>query len=197
MLLAHRDDVHGTVFHAPAWRLEEIPGRHLVVTDLLVEANLDDLLDRVKPRTVFNCVAYGAYSFEAESDLIYETNFNLTAKLLKRWKTGARRVTCIRAVRRNMADSAAGSERRRLAPNPTATTGFQGRVPNLLRITGRGRSSLREPPVVFRLRPLEDSSRLIPTLINAVARNFPPFVNGAISRELCHIDDLVGRMFSV
>jgi len=84
MLLAHRDDVHGTVFHAPAWRLEEIPGRHLVVTDLLVEANLDDLLDRVKPRTVFNCVAYGAYSFEAESDLIYETNFNLTAKLLKR-----------------------------------------------------------------------------------------------------------------
>jgi len=54
-----------------------------VVTDLLVEANLDDLLDRVKPRTVFNCVAYGAYSFEAESDLIYETNFNLNSEVVE------------------------------------------------------------------------------------------------------------------
>ena len=64
-LLAHREDVYGTVFHTPAWRLEGVPERNAIVVDLLVDSNRDELLDRLKPRTVFNCVGYGGYSFEA------------------------------------------------------------------------------------------------------------------------------------
>ena len=41
------------------------------------------LLDRVQPKTIFNCVAFGAYSFETDSQLIYRTNFNLTTRLLE------------------------------------------------------------------------------------------------------------------
>ena len=83
-LLLYRDDVYGTVFHAPAWRLEGVPLHNTVVIDLLVSTARNDLFDRIKPRTVFNCVGYGGYSFESDSELIYETNFNLTAKVLRR-----------------------------------------------------------------------------------------------------------------
>src|SRR6185369_10616699 len=71
MILKYRSDVYGTVFHTPAWRLADLPPTHVIQTDLLVDANLDSLLNRVGPKTVFNCVAYGAYSFETNSALIY------------------------------------------------------------------------------------------------------------------------------
>jgi len=193
MLLAHRDDVHGTVFHAPAWRLEEIPGRHLVVTDLLVEANLDDLLDRVKPRTVFNCVAYGAYSFEAESDLIYETNFNLTAKLLKRLEDRSLACYVHSGSSSEYGDSAAGPREDDL-PQPNSDYAVSKvACANLLRYYGKRK---KFPCANLRLfsayGPFEDSSRLIPTLIKCGCEgNFPPFVNGAISRDFVYIDDLV------
>ena len=54
------------------------------VTDLLIDSNLDQLLDTVQPRTIIDCVAYGAYSFETDSQLIYQTNFNLVSRLLAR-----------------------------------------------------------------------------------------------------------------
>ena len=83
-LLAVRDDVYGTATRSASWRLEQVPDRHVAVVDLLVDANLDALLARVKPRTIFNCVAYGAYSFETDSRQIFQTNFTFNAKLLNR-----------------------------------------------------------------------------------------------------------------
>ncbi|NBQ33263.1 MAG: NAD-dependent epimerase/dehydratase family protein, partial [Proteobacteria bacterium] len=71
---AVRRDVTGTARRLPAWRLDGVPPEQVRVTDLLIEANLDAVLSAVRPRTVLNCLAYGAYSFEGESDRIYETN---------------------------------------------------------------------------------------------------------------------------
>src|SRR5437868_4192483 len=76
MLLKYREDVYGTTSRLPAWRLEGLPTGNVRMADLLVDSNLDTLLNEIKPRTVFNCVAYGAYSFERDSQLIYQTNFN-------------------------------------------------------------------------------------------------------------------------
>src|SRR5687767_14066374 len=83
-LLRYRSDVFGTTTRLPAWRLEDLPAPHVKQVDLLIDTNLDALLDEVNPRTVFNCVAYGAYSFETDSDLIYQTNFNFTSRLVAR-----------------------------------------------------------------------------------------------------------------
>src|SRR5690349_10526965 len=66
-LLRFRSDVFGTTTRLPAWRLEDLPARNVKQVDLLIDTNLDALLDEVNPRTVFNCVAYGAYSFETDS----------------------------------------------------------------------------------------------------------------------------------
>ncbi len=84
VLLEHREDVYGTATRLPAWRLEGLPRNHVLVTDLLIDSNLDALLDGVKPRTIFDCIAYGAYSFETDRELIYRTNFNLISRLLGR-----------------------------------------------------------------------------------------------------------------
>ena len=70
-LLRCREDVYGTTRLSPAWRLVGVPEENLRTVDLLVDANLDKLLDDVRPRTIFNCVAYGGYSFETQSALIY------------------------------------------------------------------------------------------------------------------------------
>jgi dolichol-phosphate mannosyltransferase len=79
MLLRHRSDVFATSSRLPAWRLEGLPEGNIFATDLLVDANLDGLLSEVKPRTIFDCAAYGAYSFETDTPLIYQTNLNLKA----------------------------------------------------------------------------------------------------------------------
>ena len=74
-LLRYRNDVFVTATRLPAWRLEKIPQNRVKVVDLLIDSNLDELIGTVQPRTIIDCVAYGAYSFETDSQLIYETNF--------------------------------------------------------------------------------------------------------------------------
>jgi len=83
-LLKFRRDVYGTTSAFPAWRLDGVPEDRVVKTDLLVDANIDALLARVEPRTIFNCAVYGGHSFETDSRLIHETNFNFVSKLLNR-----------------------------------------------------------------------------------------------------------------
>jgi nucleoside-diphosphate-sugar epimerase len=84
MLLAVRDDVIGTTSRSPAWRLEDMQAENVREVDILVDLNVDQLLDEVRPRTVFNCIAYGAYSFETDGDLILRTNLMSTHALVRR-----------------------------------------------------------------------------------------------------------------
>ena len=69
-LLEHRSDVVATTSRTPAWRLEDLPAANVREFDALVALNVDRMLDEVRPRTVFNCIAYGAYSFETDGELI-------------------------------------------------------------------------------------------------------------------------------
>jgi nucleoside-diphosphate-sugar epimerase len=87
MILRSRGDAYGVATRLPAWRLDALPRENVRATDLLVDSNLDSLLDSVKPRTIFDCVAYGAYSFENDSPLIYRTNFTLATGLLERLRS--------------------------------------------------------------------------------------------------------------
>ena len=86
-LLEHRADVVATTSRTPAWRLEDLPARNVREFDALVALNVDRMLDEVRPRTVFNCIAYGAYSFETDGELILRTNLMSTHALLERLAT--------------------------------------------------------------------------------------------------------------
>ena len=121
-LLAVRQDVYGTTTRKPAWRLEDLPDEHVRLVDLLIDSNLDALLDEVRPRTIFDCVAYGAYSFETDSQLIYRTNFNFITRLLPRLES--RSIACYvhAGSSSEYGDNAAGPTERRPDRPPTATT---------------------------------------------------------------------------
>jgi polyisoprenyl-phosphate glycosyltransferase len=192
-LLRFRDDAYGTVFHPPAWRLDRVPARQAVVVDLLVDPWRNDLFDRVKPRTVFNCVGYGGYSFESDSELIYETNLNLTAKVLKRLETLDLACYVHAGSSSEYGDRAAGAKEDDL-PQPNSDYAVSKvSCANLVRLYGK-RESL--PCANLRLfsayGPLEDASRLIPTLVKCgLQATFPAFVDGGISRDFVYVDDVI------
>ncbi|MGA2936880.1 MAG: NAD-dependent epimerase/dehydratase family protein [Syntrophobacteraceae bacterium] len=191
MILDHRSDVVGTSTYPAAWRLEKLPEENLRAVDLLVESNLDNLLEDVKPRTVFNCVAYGAYSFQQESELIYETNFNLTAKLLE--KLALRKIACYvhAGSSSEYGDHVSGPVEDDLpAPNSDYAVSKVA-CANLLYYYGRKK---KLPCANLRLYsvygPMEDSARLIPTVVRCGSEGrYPEFVNPAISRDFIYVDE--------
>jgi polyisoprenyl-phosphate glycosyltransferase len=192
-LLAHRDDVYGTTSTFEAWRLEGLPDRNRVVVDLLVDADMESLFAGIAPRTVFNCVSYGGYSFETDFQLIYRTNFNLTTRLLHLLEN--RSISCY-------VHSGSSSE---YGDNCTAPDETAPPAPNsdyavskvssaaLINYFGHKKGL---PCANLRLYsvygPLEDSSRLIPNVIrHGVAGGYPGFVHPDISRDFIYIDDVV------
>ena len=190
-LLKSRDDVYGTAHHSPAWRLEGLPEKRVLAVDLLVDANLDKLLEDVRPRTVFDCVAYGAYSFETESPLIYQTNFLLTAKLLSRLE--ARGISrYLHAGSSSEYGDNAAAPREDAPPEPNSDYAVsKAACANLIRYYGRKK---KLPCANLRLYsvygPLEDSSRLIPALVRrGLEGGYPDFVDPETSRDFVYVDD--------
>ena len=191
-LLNYRDDVFGTISHFPAWRLEGLNDENIVAVDLLVNSNLNFLLEKTQPKIIFNCVAFGAYSFEKDSQLIYQTNFNLTAQLLE--KIAACQISCYvhAGSSSEYGDNSSGPEETDLpAPNSDYAVSKIA-CANLLYFYGKKKQL---PCANLRLYsvygPLEDSSRLIPNLIrHGVEGKYPSFVSPDISRDFIYVDDV-------
>lgn len=188
-----RDDVHGTASRFPAWRLESVPLERIHSADLLVRSNLETLLETIDPRTVFNCVAFGAYSFETDAELIYRTNFGITQRLVER----LHKLPFVRYVHAGSSSEygdncAAPAETAFLMPNSHYAVS-KAAAAQLIFYYGR---HLKFPCANLRLYsvygPMEDSSRLIPKLVrNGLQQKLPEFVRPDISRDFVYIDDVV------
>ena len=193
MLLQYRSDAYGTYFHSPAWRLAGMPEENLFQADLLVDANLDSVLERSKPRTVFNCIAFGAYSFETDAHLIYDTNFNLTVRILQKLEKLPLACYVHSGSSSEYGDRAAGPKEGDL-PQPNSDYAVSKvACANLIHFCGKKK---KLPCANLRLfsafGPLEDASRLIPTVVKlGLQGKYPPFVNRYISRDFVFIDDIV------
>jgi nucleoside-diphosphate-sugar epimerase/glycosyltransferase involved in cell wall biosynthesis len=191
LLLRYREDVYGTVFHTPAWRLEDVPLKHVIQSDLLVDSNLEYLFNTLEPKTIFNCVAYGAYSFETQSDWIYQTNFNLTAKLLHRLSSTDLACYVHSGSSSEYGDKASAPDEDVL-PEPNSDYAVSKVASaNLIRFFGKKKLL---PCANLRLYalygPLEDSARLIPNLVRQGSQGkYPEFVNPEISRDFVYVDD--------
>lgn len=198
-LSRYRDDVYGTASRLPAWRLEDLRSENIIVTDLLVDSNLDAMLDTVKPRTVFDCVGYGGYSFETDAGLIYETNFNLMSRLLGRLER--RTIACYvhAGSSSEYGDNASGPrEDSPTFPNSHYAVS-KAATANLIHFFGKKR---KLPCVNLRLYsvygPLEDSSRLIPNLIRSgLAGEYPELVDPRVSRDFIYVDDVTDAFVTI
>jgi dolichol-phosphate mannosyltransferase len=189
----YRDDVFGTTGELPAWRLEGLPDSAVQQVDVLVDSLLDCLLDAVDPQTVFDCIAYGSYSFETESDRIYETNFRFLTRLLPRLASHHIAAYVHAGTSSEYGTNAAGpAEFDFAAPNSDYAVSKLAAA-HLIYLFGKCRNL---PCANLRLYsvygPFEDSSRLVPQLIQrGLAGNLPEFVNPGISRDFLYVDDAV------
>ncbi|MEI6544322.1 MAG: NAD-dependent epimerase/dehydratase family protein, partial [Methylococcales bacterium] len=62
MLAVYRQDVYAVVRQNKGWRLTDIDDERIIVTDLNDSAATKNLINSIKPKTIFDFVAYGAYS---------------------------------------------------------------------------------------------------------------------------------------
>jgi len=191
-ILRTRSDVVGTTSRAPAWRLEGLNPKNVRVLDLLVDPNVEALLNDVKPRVIFDCVAYGAYSFESDSQRIYETNFGFVSRLLDR--LAGRELACYvhAGSSSEYGDNAsAPKETDATAPNSEYAVSKVAAA-NLLYYWGKRK---KFPCCNLRLYsvygPMEDSARLIPNVVRQGADGtYPPFVDPNVSRDFVYVDDV-------
>lgn len=193
-LLKFRKDVYGTSTTIRPWRLADLPAEQVIVTDLLVEHNLQELLSTVRPMTVFDNVAYGAYSFEADAELIYRTNINYAVRMITALQQRGIHRYVHAGSSSEYGDNAAGAREEMPLYANSHYSVTKAAIANLIQFYGRKHDF---PGVNLRLYsiygPLEDSARLIPTLIaSGVAGKLPPFVNPETSRDFVYIDDAVG-----
>jgi polyisoprenyl-phosphate glycosyltransferase len=191
-LLKHREDVFGVVRSLPTWRLDGIDRRHILEADLIDLAAARNLVTNVRPRTIFNCVAYGAYSFETDFDLIYRTNFSALVQLVELLaETDFTAFIHAGSSSEYGTKSAGPLEEESLQPNSHYSVS-KAAASNYIAYAGKIR---RLPIVNLRLYsvygPLEDTSRLIPNLVaKGLNGSFPPLVDQNTSRDFIYIDDI-------
>ena len=191
-LLRRRSDVYGVASRLPAWRLDGIDGRNLRSCDLLVELNVRRLLEEIKPKIVFDCVAYGAYSFQEDSDLIYRTNFD-RVRSLARQLAGLDCAYFHSGSSSEYGDNCSGpAETAFLEPN-SHYAASKASVAAFLYYMGKKEglrcANLRLYSVYG---PMEDASRLIPAVVtNGCQGRYPPFADPETSRDFIYVDDVV------
>jgi polyisoprenyl-phosphate glycosyltransferase len=185
---ASRDPFNG-------WRLAQLPDfvdpRQLLPLDLTEEESVTQVLQRLKPRTVFNLSAYGAYERQQQVRRIHEVNYNGTLNLM----LGLQDVGCDALINAGSSSEYGlnctfPDETSELVPNSDYAASkvsasyllkYYGRIHNL-------------PCAHLRLYsiygPFEERDRLIPRVVQAgLAGRYPPLASPQTSRDFVYVDD--------
>ena len=192
MLDGVRDDVFGVVHTLPSWRVQDLTNSKLLEVDINDSSALRKLFDTVKPATVFNCAAYGAYSFETDAELIYRTNFISLIRLLDMLNSNSLSAFVQAGSSSEYGfNCAAPPESAQLLPNSHYAVS-KAATANLITYAGKVRglraANLRLYSVYG---PYEDTSRLIPKVVEAgLSRSYCPLVSPDISRDFVYVDDV-------
>lgn len=196
-LSAIRDDVYGcSRLPTASWRLQHVPTHKLFSVDIVNTNSVQSLVHRLKPRTVFNVSAYGAYARQQDFDKIHRTNYLGVLHLLEAMKEAG----CSAFVHAGSSSEygencAAPREDAPLIPNSHYSVSKVG-ASHLIDFYGR---KFGLPCCNLRLYsiygPWEERDRLVPAVIsNGLKKQLPPFVDPDISRDFVHIDDCCRAM---
>lgn len=192
MLLSQRQDVFAVVRGLPAWRLEGVIPERVLEVDLTDAAATRNLVEAIGPQTVFDCAAYGAYSFEKDERLIYRTNFIALVgfvELLAR-KSFAAYIHAGSSSEYGL-NSAGPGEETVLKPNSHYAVS-KAAMAQYIHFAGTHRAL---PCVNLRLYsvygPLEDTSRLVPNLVfHGLQGKYPPLSEASTTRDFIYVDDV-------
>jgi len=191
ILLSKREDVYGVCRLEKGWRLEGVDTKNIMFTDVNDSAALKNLINTITPRTVFDFISYGAYSFEESHEIVYQTNFlSLTNIVTLLEEKGVSAYIHAGTSSEYGLNSKQPKEDSSLEPNSHYSSSKIA-ASYFLKYMGKTRNF---PAINLRLYsvygPLEDSSRLIPNILNhAKVKKFPPLVDSDISRDFIFIKD--------
>ena len=195
-LLRRRDDVFlASPSIENCWRLNSMPYKRLwpfcLTIDITKPESVYNILYQVKPRTVFNLSAYGAYERQSDAKRIHEVNYMGSLHLLET----LRKMGCEAFVQAGSSSEyglncTQPKEEGLLQPNSDYAVS-KGATSLLLRYYGE---VLGFPCAHLRLYsvygPWEDRDRLIPRIIQAGLKGtYPPLVAPKISRDFIYVDD--------
>ena len=191
ILLSKREDVFGVCRLEKGWRLEGVDTKNIMFTDVNDSVALKNLINTITPRTVFDFISYGAYSFEESHEIVYQTNFlSLTNIVTLLEEKGVSAYIHAGTSSEYGLNSKQPKEDSSLEPNSHYSSSKIA-ASYFLKYMGKTRNF---PTINLRLYsvygPLEDSSRLIPNILNhAKVKKFPPLVDSDISRDFIFIKD--------
>ena len=178
------------------WRTRTLDLDPLTVTR--DQGELLTLLDTHRPRVIFNLAAYGAYEWQTEVQETINTNLSLTV-FLSRWATenGAVLIQAGSSSEYGINSNAPNEEIARPKPNSLYAVTKLGAslwLEHLSRSTDLCAVTLR---IYSAFGPLEDPSRLIPTVVrHGLTGELPPLASPTVSRDFVYIDDVVSAFLT-
>jgi dolichol-phosphate mannosyltransferase len=193
--LQYRDDVYGiSQDHFNNWRFiaNKIPHNNLRSCDLNQSQQIRNIIKEIRPNTIFNLAAYGAYSKQDEYEKIYRTNFIGSVDLIEILKEqGFKAYIQAGSSSEYGLNSAAPDEKSELIPNSHYAVSKTA-IYHAIKYYGKFE---KLPVAHLRLYsvygPWEEPDRLLPVMINHARQGkFPPLVHKNISRDFIHIQDV-------
>lgn len=191
-LIQYRDDVFACSKNIKqSWRLSAADSSKLLALDILDFDNVKNTLERIKPQTVFNLSAYGAYSRQTDATRIHQTNYIGTLNLIRTlMETGCDAFVQAGTSSEYGLNCAAPDENGQRIPNSDYAVSKVG-TSYLIGYYGKFHDF---PCANLRLYsiygPWEERDRLIPVLItNGLQGKYPNLVSKDISRDFVYVDD--------
>ncbi len=191
-----RSDVYGISRSIKGnWRFNSkiISKKNIIESDISDTKSITKLIKKIKPKTIINLAAYGAYARQKNTKSIYDTNFISTINLLEILKS-YKFAAYIHAGSQSEygTNSSAPKENSELYPNSHYSV---SKVADYFALKYYGK--IEDLPVVhLRLYsaygPWEEPDRLMPVLLSSVLDGkFPKLVNPNISRDFIYVDDVI------
>ncbi len=189
-----RNDIFAITHDAnSAWRLKlvDTPAKNILHCDITSSSSVKNIFDKYKPKTVFNLAAYGAYSKQSDTKLIYETNVNGTVNILDNC-VGINAYIHAGSSSEYGTNSAAPSENDTLEPN----SHYAASKVSAAYIIKYYADYKNVPGINLRLYSIfgywEEPDRLMPVIIEkARAGEYPQLVEKEISRDFVFVTDAV------
>ena len=190
-LLAVRSDVYGIVRNQN-WRLLDVSLEQLRVLNLENSSELTSCLNEIKPRTIFNLSAHGAYPDQNNFESITRINLNST-KWLADW-CSLNQCGLVHAGTSSEygTNCSAPSEADICKPNSAYAVTKLAATQMLELLCGSSNLSATVLRLYSVYGPMEEPKRLIPTLIRlGRGGRLPPFSPKEVTRDFIYIDDVI------